>query len=347
MLAADVPAYSIDLETAEAERWAEVTSRETAVVGRLLEEAGAEFARVPELARWIFARLYQATGGLYRDELAAWADALGVSPGTITILNCADEFSHLCCPNLFGCTAGARWVDGLGMVHVRTLDWPLPTMGDATRRFWFRRGTRQFVSVGVPGQVGVLSGMLPLAYSATINWAPPVAFPTFEFGPAFLLRDVLETCDSFDTAVARLTSTPLSTSAFFTVCGVEKDQACVIERTQRDAVVRSMTGPVLVQANHHVAARFQKNNEDLLEVAPGDEVFSLDGSTTRAEIMTRALSERESTTRPEEIARVLDTPSVLNSQTCQQMVFCPSTGDLHVWRRVRPDQSCLETDESH
>ena len=39
--------------------------------------------------------------------------------------------------------------------------------------------------------VGVLSGMLPGAYSATINWAPPARAPTFRFGPTFLLRDAM------------------------------------------------------------------------------------------------------------------------------------------------------------
>src|SRR5271163_3036200 len=102
------------------------------------------------------------------------------------------------------------------MIHVRNLDWPLATMGAATRVFRFRRGAREFVSVGVPGHVGVLSGMLPNAYSVTINWAPPAGFPTFDFGPACLLRDTLETCDDYESAVATLTQTRLSTSVFFT-----------------------------------------------------------------------------------------------------------------------------------
>src|SRR4029077_19247286 len=157
-------------------------------------------------------------------------DALGVSLGTVTVLNCAYELSHLRWPKLFGCTAGVRWVEGLGLVHVRTLDWPLATMGAATRLFHFRRGARAFVAVGVPGHVGILSGMLPHAYSVTINWAPPAAFPTFDFGPPFLLRVTLERCDSYDSGVQTLTFTPLSTSVFFTVCGTEIDQACVIER---------------------------------------------------------------------------------------------------------------------
>src|SRR5262249_7543465 len=132
--------------------------------------------------------------------------------GTATILNCAYELSHLQWPRIFGCTTGGRWLDGLGMVHVRSLDWPLAKMGSATRLFRFRRGHREFVSVGVPGQVGVLSAMLPRAYSVTINWAPPGSFPSFDFGPTFLLRDALETCDSYDAAVETLARTRLSTS---------------------------------------------------------------------------------------------------------------------------------------
>lgn len=333
MFTSDVPTYTIDLEQAEATRWAEVISRETTVAGHLVQEAGQQFERVPELLRWVFGRLYQKYGGLYQDEIRAWADALGVSPGTATILNCAYELSHLRWPKLFGCTAGVRWVEGLGLVHVRTLDWPLATMGNATRLFRYRRGVREFVSVGVPGHVGVLSGMLPHEYSVTINWAPPTAFPTFDFGPAFLLRDTLETCDSYDAAVERLTETRLSTSVFFAVCGTAPDQACVIERTQREAIVRPMSGAVLVQANHHVAERFAKNNTDILE-GEAEDVFSLAGSTLRADTLCRALAEASVPYTPETLANALNREAVLNPDTCQKMVFCPARGEVQVWRRL-------------
>jgi hypothetical protein len=333
MFTCDVPPYRIDLERDESSRWDEVIARERATAQRLVREAGSEFERVPELLRWVFARLYRWSGGLYRDEIASWAEALGVSVGTATILNCAYELSHLRWPKVFGCTAGVRRVDGVGMVHVRSLDWPLATMGAATRLFRFQRGAREFVSVGVPGHVGVLSGMLPRAYSVTINWAPPVALPCFDFGPAFLLRDTLETCDTYDAAVRALTETALSTSVFFTVCGTALEQACVIERTQREAVVRPMTGPVLVQANHHVAGRFAENNEDIRE-GTADDVFSLAGSGNRADILSRALAGLPDSCPLDTVASALNCATVLNPDTCQQMVFCPDRGEVRVWRRV-------------
>jgi hypothetical protein len=334
MFASDVPTHLIDLNNIEANRWAEVISRESMAANRLLDEVGTEFERVPELIRWVFARLYQTFGGLYRGEIASWADALGVSQGTVTMLNCAYELSHLRWPKLFGCTTGVRWLDGLGMVHLRNLDWPLATMGAATRLFRFRRGTREFVSVGVPGHVGVLSGMLPSVYSVTINWAPRASFPSFNFGPAFLLRHTLETCDSYAAAVRTLTQTRLSTSVFFTICGTEKDQACVIERTQEEAAVRSVAEPVLVQANHHVAKRFTRNNEKLREVVEGEEEFSIEGSRCRADSLTKALTEIRLPCPLKKAAEVLDVPTVLNRLTCQQMAFCPRTGDVMVWRRA-------------
>src|SRR6516225_886323 len=105
MWTSTVPTYQIDLRNNEAKRWAEVISCETATADRLV----------------------QGFGGLYQVEIDTWATALGVSPGTATMLNCAYELSHLRLPKLFGCTTGVRWVDDLGMVLVRTLDWPLPT----------------------------------------------------------------------------------------------------------------------------------------------------------------------------------------------------------------------------
>jgi hypothetical protein len=327
-----IPSYLIDLKRAEASRWEEVIAAERPVAGALVAEAEAELERVPGVLRWVFACLYRASGGLYRGEMQAWADALGVSPGTITMLNCAYELSHFRLPKLFGCTAGVRWVEGLGLVHVRNLDWPLASMAAATRLFHFRRGTREFVAVGVPGQVGVLSGMLPGAYSVTINWAPPASQPTFAFGPAFLLRDTLETCDGYDRAVALLKRTCLASSVFFTVCGTEQGQACVIERTKREAVVRQMTGPTLVQANHHSAERFRRYNESLRELEEGEDEPFFDDSGKRSAALDRALADLPSSCTLDEVAGSLTAAPVLNQYTCQQMVFCPRAGVVKVWR---------------
>ena len=121
---------------------------------------------------------------------------------------------------------------------------------------------------------------------------------------------------------------------FFTVCGATPEQACVIERTQREAVVRPMPGPVLVQANHHVAGRFARNNADILEAESEEDVFSLAGSSQRAETLTSALAEIPVSCSLETVANALNRAPVLNQDACQQMVFCPGRGELTVWRKA-------------
>jgi hypothetical protein len=330
MFTADVPEFVIDLERSEDMRWADVIAAEHTTARQLIEGAAEDIARVPRICRWAFGKLYQAFGGLYQGEMKAWADALGVSTGTATMLNCLYELSHL----PFGCTAGVRRLDGYGLVHVRTLDWPIAGMGQATRLFRFKRGSREFVSIGVPAQIGVLSGMVPNGYSVTINWAPPAGLPTFDFGPSFLLRDVLETCDSYSAAVDVLARTPLSASVFFTICGAGPEEACVIERTRRAAAIRTIDGPALVQANHHFAAEFIPNNEAIRKVPPEEEVFSIAGSTKRVNILQSGLDALSTDCTLQDAAEPLDIPTVLNSQTCQKMVFCPRTGEVKVWRLI-------------
>jgi predicted choloylglycine hydrolase len=254
------------------------------------------------------------------------------------MLNCIYELNHLkqssVASRIFGCTAGVRWFNGLGMVHVRNLDWPLTNLGQATRLFRFRYGKREFVAVGIVGYVGILSGMLPGRYSVTINWAPPVSPPTFNFGPTFLLREALEECDNYEEVVYRLKHTPLSTSVFFTVCGIHKGQACVIERTQTRASVRKLRGSVIVQANHHVVKGFAKNNKVLYETDEEDEESFCAHSERRMAVLDSVLRKIRPPYVIDRVADVLNAKPVLNENTYQRMIFRPSTGVVKVWRRL-------------
>lgn len=340
MWTTEVPTYVIDLQQDETSRWHEVIAREKLVAHKLVEEAVAEFERVPEAIRWIFGKLYEVSGGRYKQEINTWASALGVSSGTVTLLNCIYELSHIrsgsLAAKLLGCTAGVRWFDGLGMVQARTLDWDLTNLGNATRLFCFRRGKREFFSVGFPGFVGVLSGMLPHHYSVTINWAPPFTTPSFDFGPAFLLRETLEECDQYDEAVEVLTHTPLSTSVFYTVVGVDKGQACVIERTRSEAVIRKAEASVLVQANHHVAEQFTQHNQEMAEIEEGEIESTYADSQRRAATLEEGLKHCHPFSGLAELVDVINRAPVLNEATYQKMIMCPSSGEIKVWRRLEP-----------
>lgn len=323
---------TIDLELDESERWAGVIGADGTSARRVARESLSDLPAIVRALGGVFRATYAWSGGRYVGEIDAWAEALGLGRGEATLLQCSYELSHSSgflsgLPGrIFGCTAAVGWVPSLGMVHVRSLDWPLRGIGPATRLFRFRRGPRAFVSVGIAGFVGVLSGMLPGAYSVTINWAPPVERPGFGFGPAFLLREVLEECDSYEEAVHVLRTTPLASSVFFVVCGTRRGQACVIERTRDDASVRRAARPWLVQANHHVARRFAARNAAFDRLG-----MDVEESVERQRALEERLATGPTRTTLARVATSLEVDPVFNGDTHQHMAFCPRSGQVRVW----------------
>lgn len=328
--------YVINLDHSEKRRWAEVIASETGIASILARQARDEISDSLQLgpmaeraALAAMNALYKAAGGFYRGELRAWADALRVPLGEMVGLNCLYELAHAS-DLVLGCTAGVKWTEDKGMVHVRTMDWPLSYIGPATRIFKFMEGSREFSMVGVTGFVGALSGMVPGGYSVTINWAPPEETPGRGYGPMFLLRHVLETCDTYQEAVEMLRDTPLVTSVFYVVCGVKKGEGCIIERTRKDAVVRRLgTKKVLVQANHYQSAKFSPISDAYEET--DDEMSLLESSEERQEALERNLKMvigRNAMT-------ALNKRPVCNEDTHQKMVFCPALGETELYTSMK------------
>ncbi|MCP5538376.1 MAG: hypothetical protein H7A51_19350 [Akkermansiaceae bacterium] len=340
--------YIIDISLPENERWNEVIHHEKTIAKSLVKRStldtfGAnphDLTTIVRAGMKFFNNVYALTGGHYHEEINAWSKGTGISKNLITFLNCQYELSQLCerkdmlGQNLpswlrktlrLGCTAGAVRVAKDQTLHVRNMDWPLESMGRASRIFRFKEGDREFVTVGVPGMVGVLSGMLPGAYSATINYAPPTITPGFDFGPLFLLRHVFETCDTYQDACYALSHTRLSANVLFTVCSAS-GQACLIERTRKEFSRRNMRNGVLGAANHYRTHKFSHHNDlwddETIEDSM-DRVSSLEGHLSKS--LTQAPLAR--------IASSLDYHPVLNSETRQQMIFNPASGEYLVWTR--------------
>lgn len=340
--------YVIDLSRSAFGRVAGVALAEEAVARRLFAAAGKELAGVPAAAMDAFGTWYRKSGGLYVGEMRVWAAATDRSFGEVAVINCGYELSHLehhwivellgRVGKVFGCTAGVCEVAGGTPVHVRNLDWPVVAMGEGTRVFRYRTTAgHEFWSVGFPGFVGVLSGMVPGGYSATINWAPPVGRPRWEVGATFLLRDVLETCATYSAAVERLKSEKLSSSVFFTVCGANKGEGCVIERTGEEAVVRPMTGGMVVQANHHDdTCAFSENNRELKKFEADELIKTTRRRRGLIEEALRELVGKEAS--GDELIGALGRGAVCNAQTVQRMVFWPGRGEMWVERLVSSDE---------
>lgn len=341
MYTSDIPEYRVDLALPESERWSKVLRAERAVARRFTADVGSSLSLLRGAARAALAFAYRRWGGRYVCEMESIAGSLNLEPRDVVAMQCSYELAqgyeyaqgYVDALGIFGCTAAVRTFRGHGPVHVRALDWPIPSLGDATRVFRFVDGKREFISVGAVGFVGVLSGMLPGAYSLSINYAPTSQLPGFDFGPAFLAREVLETCDTYVDAVSLLRDTPLAAPCFFTVCGAEVDQFCVIERGRSDAAVRGARASLVAQANHHVSRAMTSRNAPFHSVnEEGGTIYAY--SKDRGDTLERHLRALPASASLDEIAGVLDVEPVRNDETYQQMLFAPKTGEWRAWRWV-------------
>lgn len=360
--------YEIDLTLPAEQRWAEIIQWESATARSLVRQALGEMKDVPAFLGDIFGWLYRVSGGSNQEDLAIWAKRLkdlnieppprdpAVPPfpplsfGTLAAINCGYELDHAehmlgfvklgHKPDLNkpGCSTAVLWLEDQGLTHVRTLDWSFSTMGPASRVFTLRRGDHRAHLITFPGFIGAVSGMVPGAYSATINWAPPTHLADFEITPSFLLHETLATCPTFDEAMARLLNTDLATNVFFTLCGIERGEACVIERGQSrlDTRVRWMRGDLLVQTNHcpplpetpddvgnKTKQQADPRNARLQSYIDSGDVVAATSFDRRKEMFAALRPHSGGTSTPREVLDALNGSTITNETTCQRMVLQP------------------------
>lgn len=184
--------------------------------------------------RWL-----AASGTPYFSELARISAATGVAG--LYLLNASYEW---------GCTALAAPAPGGASARLlRTLDWPFDGLGRRVQLLRQRGPAGDFAHLSWPGAVGVLTGLAPGRFAASINQPPirrraPFDSATLDAGfaaydawrmkgrlPALhLLRHVFETAPSYAAARRALETTPIAAPAIFTLVGVRPEHTCVIER---------------------------------------------------------------------------------------------------------------------
>lgn len=169
----------------------------------------------------------------------------------IAAISAALEFSGIWFLNgsyQWGCTAHARDEDVPWLA--RTLDWPFPGLGRHVEVAHMASAAGEYYSVAWPGFVGVLTGMAPGRFAASINQAPmyrrterpwlrpldmmanaAATWPVRHMPPDQMLRYVFETAPDFASARRLLETTPVARPVIYTLAGCEPGERCVIERT--------------------------------------------------------------------------------------------------------------------
>jgi hypothetical protein len=238
----------------------------------------------------------------------------------------------------WGCTALARDEAGAPWL-ARTLDWPFPGLGRYLEIARMQGPAGEFDNVTWPGYVGVLTASAPGRFAAAINQAPlrrrtrhpwlrpcDIAFNAVRtwgirhMPPDHLLREVFETCSTYQEAKQRLEATPIARPVIYSLVGCERGQRCVIERTEESFTTR---------IDRTSAAN------DWLQSAPSWE------ARTRADLMlTRTYEETAASSRArrEQIenwqglfaATGFDwvVPPILNPYTRLAVEMCPAHGIL-------------------
>jgi len=181
----------------------------------------------------------------YLDEIAA-ISAL-IPGGGVWFVNTSYEWG--CTTRIDAEPAPRLW---------RTLDWPFPGLGRHVEVALQDGGAGVYANVTWPGAVGVLTAVAPGRFAAAINQAPMfrrtrgTALIPYDWAlnavatwrdsgcwPApHLMRHVFDSCATFEAAVGVLSTAPLARPTLFSITGAAPSQACLIERTRTQAVVR-------------------------------------------------------------------------------------------------------------
>jgi hypothetical protein len=240
-------------------------AKDETVRGRLLINASKEsFGWLSRIASHLFLPLgdslakwwLKKTDNPYKAEINGMAKELAIKG--VHALNLSYEW---------GCTSGAYQKEN-EVVLVRVLDWPFPSLGECTVVAHMNGTAGDFYNVTWPGFAGVMNGLAPNRFAASINQAPMerhaggiisdwvhnrVEFHKSEaLPPAHLLRQVFETAASYDEAKELLSKTPVSVPVIYTLAGTKAGEGCVIERLENDFAVRELaqTGTAVSATNH-------------------------------------------------------------------------------------------------
>jgi len=262
------------------------------------------------------ARRWAARADLaYRDEYAAVAAAVGVS-GT-WMLNFSYEW---------GCTSAVVFESDGAPRLLRTMDWQMPSLGSTLLAVRSQGEAGPWLNLAWPGFVGVIQGLAPGRFAASINQAPDPDSGWGRLGdwiagkraiwrngltpPALLLRRVFESCADFAEARARLAGTPVCAGAFFTLVGVRPGEAAVIERTPHGAVIHDGGAAV---SNHWLSPGLPGRSRSYL---------------TRERLA--AIREHQGARRPGAAPFCWLKAPILNETTRLALEAVPATGELRV-----------------
>lgn len=328
-----IPIVPIDLDLPAEERW-------SALPGFMRRSASALSRRIDQKTPFLVGPLMRFLTKFrnpFRADIKALASILGVPFNTALAGNLAYELTSADRMLSFGCTCGVTHDPKLGLVHIRTLDWEIEGLGKYAVIFKFEGAPAGlFYSVGWPSYVGVLTGMAPGRFSASINYAVPRPrqIPSLQWPPSHLLRYVFENCRTFEAALRMIRAAKFCAPTLITLAGTNPGEAVIIECSeQRNRIYRMREQHPIAVANDYLSGELRQDLNDLEDgTQHGDEVGAegdIFAPQRKATMLSRLGKANFSSFR--ETLRPLNSYPIRNYATVLQISMSAAFGQLAVY----------------
>ena len=219
----------------------------------------------------------------------------------------------------FGCTAFAIERNN-NIIHSRNLDWWTENniLSKYSKIFLFQKnGKTLYKTVGWIGFIGALSGTKPDKFSLTLNAVLSNDSPEIALPVSFLLRDVLNSANSFEEAKEKLERTTIASDCLILLSGTQANEMVVIERTPTRHATRFAENGFIIVTNDYKKLENNTKEESVLQATSC-------GRYNRAQ----ELLLNELPTDFDQCFEILKDENVMMGITVQQMVFKNKSGEI-------------------
>jgi acid ceramidase len=348
-----LPSGTINLDLAPEQRWVALSRQYApeihALMGIIKKTFGKYAPMVYALVDRDFDNVWKKMPEPYKSEIRGVAEGSKLTLGEATLYS---AFYSV----FTACTSIVAQDDSEQIYHARNLDFGIFPLWNGTDDDWemtvllkpllidldFQRGGQTvFRSAGLVGFVGILSAMRPDGYAVTIddlfdmdfdsgliNW-----FHNPDDGAKFVtlfLRDLFESVDNYDDALAQLQSQTLVSPVYFIVSGAKPGQGAVVSREKNETLNLRTLSEALADNSFYVLETNYANYPNENGTIPPPPFF--DQRRTAAEQCLNATSQAD-VSFPSLFA-VLDTKPVRNRLTVYSILMSAQQ-DNHwqVWQQ--------------
>ncbi|MGE0387626.1 MAG: hypothetical protein AB7Q97_23110 [Gammaproteobacteria bacterium] len=332
--------------------WRHLLEHDREALIELLHEMKALLYRWPVVNPfvWLLAKgayVFYRRSGHFVAESDLLAERTGVlSAAEMAFCQRQYTWSHV------GCSTAAIWDEARGhMLCMRSLDWPAAAaIAKATRYFEFQdpHGRTLFRAASLTGMVGVLTGVRPGGFSVVLNFAKAPLSARRRSDPTFLIRKLLSDPQvrNWHDAVLAVLQWEVGAPCFITMCGIGRDEACVVEfppygRAPR--IRRIGASGVLVQTNHYDpdgSFGALNRHDPAARPPPGEDWYAaklmVNSGLRRARIEAglRALAAAPGDALEQRALELWKQAPVFNYETAHVVAMRPATGELAIWNRA-------------